>query len=884
MPTHASQSCSSSQAPKVVFAGAGPGAPDLITLRGRRALDNADLVVYAGSLVNPELLAPCKKSCRFEDSSHMNLEEQVDVMTRAAREGLNVVRLHSGDPSLYGAIREQIQGLERAGVSCEVIPGVTSAFAAAAALALEYTVPNVTQSLVFTRSRGRTPLPESQCPAAFAKTGASLVFYLSSAHFGELTRELREEGGLAPDTPCAIVSRASWDDQRILRGTLQDIAAQAEAAGIQRQALLLVGQALADANDTKSLLYAAPFSHGYRNTLEDESFTGSVAILAYSSQGRIKAEELRQGLGDQARLMPAGTRLADCWGKYAGIVCVGATGIAMRLAAPLLTSKATDPALVSIDDRGRFAVSLCSGHLGGANRLARRVARITGGQAVVSTATDGGGLVAFDEAAAREGARILDTSAIMPCNRGLLEGRAIDFHGPEGIWKKYWSQTDNVRLCAGESAPADPARIRVYWDVPAPEKSHALVITSRCLVLGVGCHNGLDPKVFTREAMNFLAAHNIAPGRVAAVASLTSKGSELSVQALADKLDCPFMGFESDELAATEGVVTTSSTVAKHMGTPSVSEAAALAAARSIGSSGTLELPRETRERVMTFALARIGHNASQASHRGIVVVAGLGSGQPESITPEVHEALLRADVIVGYTAYTDFVRPLLERAGVHKEFVQSGMRSEIERCRKALELAKAGKNVCLVCSGDPGLLAMAGLVLEMRTMLEEFSGVPVRVLPGVSAALLAAASLGAPLQNGAILLSLSDQLVPAEEVRSNLAATLSSELSVALYNPAGRKRRELLHETLVIAMQKRGGDTWCAMVRHAGRPEQSVWVGHLKDLPEDRVDMSTLLIIGGRRTQYADGYLFETRGYADKYADKLADQAGTARENTAHA
>ena len=168
--------------------------------------------------------------------------------------------------------------------------------------------------------------------------------------------------------------------------------------------------------------------------------------------------------------------------------------------------------------------------------------------------------------------------------------------------------------------------------------------------------------------------------------------------------------------------------------------------------------------------------------------------------------------------------------------------------------------------------------------MLEEFSGVPVRVLPGVSAALLAAASLGAPLQNGAILLSLSDQLVPAEEVRSNLAATLSSELSVALYNPAGRKRRELLHEALVIAMQKRGGDTWCAMVRHAGRPEQSVWVGHLKDLPEDRVDMSTLLIIGGRRTQYVDGYLFETRGYADKYADKLADQAGTARENTAHA
>ena len=882
MPT--SQSCSPSQAPKVVFAGAGPGAPDLITLRGRRALDNADLVVYAGSLVNPELLAPCKKSCRFEDSSHMNLEEQVDVMTRAAREGLNVVRLHSGDPSLYGAIREQIQGLERAGVSCEVIPGVTSAFAAAAALALEYTVPNVTQSLVFTRSRGRTPLPESQCPAAFAKTGASLVFYLSSAHFRDLTRELQEEGGLAPDTPCAIVSRASWDDQRILRGTLTDIADQAEAAGIQRQALLLVGQALAENIDTKSLLYAAPFSHGYRNTLEDESFTGSVAILAYSSHGRVKAEELRQGLGDQARLMPAGTKLSECWDKYAGIVCVGATGIAMRLAAPLLTSKATDPALVSTDDRGRFAVSLCSGHLGGANRLARRVARITGGQAVVSTATDSDGLVAFDEAAAREGARILDTSAIMPCNRGLLEGKAIDFHGPEDIWKKYWSQTDNVRLCAGQSAPVDPARLQVYWDTPAPEGSHALAATSRCLVLGVGCHNSLDPQQFTREALGFLAAHSIVPERIAAVASLTTKGNEPSVQALAGKLGCPFLGFESGELAATEGVVTTSSTVARHMGTPSVSEAAALAAARSLGGSGTLEIPRETRERVMTFALARIGHNAppAPAPRQGIVVVAGLGSGQPESITPEVREALLGADAIVGYSAYTDFVRPLLEREGVHKDFVQSGMRGEIERCRKALELAKAGKNVCLVCSGDPGLLAMAGLVLEMRTSLKEFANVPIRVLPGVSAALLAAASLGAPLQNGAILLSLSDLLVPTEEVRGNLNAAFSSALPVALYNPAGRKRRDLLHEALGIAMEKRGGDTWCALVRHAGRPEQESWVGHLKDLPEDRVDMSTLLIIGGRRTQYADGYLFEARGYADKYADKIAD--GAVGENRAHA
>ena len=881
----ASSSCQQSQAthPVVIFAGAGPGAADLITLRARQALDSADLVMYAGSLVNPALLASCKKDCRIEDSSHLALDEQVRILAEAAKKGLNVVRLHSGDPSLYGAIREQIQGLAKEGVAVAVIPGVTSAFAAAASLALEYTVPNVSQTLIFTRSRGRTPLPESQSPAQLAKTRASLVFYLSSGHFKELTRELQEEGGLAPDTPCAIVCRASWEDERILRGTLADIADQAEAAGIQRQALLLVGDALGDPSATKSLLYADSFSHGYRNTLEDEAFTGSVAVLAYSEKGRTKAREICQGLGSQARLLPAGTKLSSCWNSYAGIVCVGATGLVMRLAAPLLRDKATDPALVSIDDTGRFAVSLASGHLGGANRLARRVARITGGQAVVSTATDSNHLLAFDEAAAREGVRILNTKAILACNKALLEGRAIDFCGPEDIWKKYWADLDFVHLCRhGEEPSAD---ICVYWDAVPPKGPGArtLCITSKSHVLGAGCHSGLDPERFCRQALDFLAAHKLDASRIAAVASIESKAQEPAMQALVQTLGCPFMSFGSDELARVPGTVTTSTTVHRYMGTSSVSEAAALAAARSLGSRGTLDVPRETREGVMTFALARIGHNApaqtaQPAPGRGVLVVAGLGSGHADSITPEVRAALLEADVIAGYTAYTAFVRPILEAEGMEKEFVESGMRSEIERCRRALEEARQGKNVCLVCSGDPGLLAMAGLVLEMRAQMPEFAAVPVKVLPGVSAALLAAARLGAPLQNGAVLLSLSDQLVPADEVRKNMHAAMDSALTVAIYNPAGRKRRALLHETVAYAQSARSEACWCAMVRHAGRPEETSWIGQLRDVPEDQVDMSTLLIIGSRRMQYVDGFLFEARGYADKYADKLESPADRER------
>lgn len=884
-PVPASSSCQQSQLqqPVVIFAGAGPGAADLITLRARQALDSADLVMYAGSLVNPLLLSSCKEGCRIEDSSHLDLDDQVRILAEAARKGLKVVRLHSGDPSLYGAMREQIQGLAKEGVGAVVIPGVTSAFAAAASLCLEYTVPNISQTLIFTRSRGRTPLPESQSPAVLAKTGASLVFYLSSGHFKELTRELQEEGGLAPSTPCAIVCRASWDDERVLRGTLADITAQAEAAGIQRQALLLVGEALGDPSATKSLLYANSFSHGYRNTLQDETFTGSVAVLAYSEKGRTKAMEICQGLGSQAQLLPAGTKLSSCWNSYAGIVCVGATGLVMRLAAPLLRDKATDPALVSIDDTGRFAVSLASGHLGGANRLARRVARITGGQAVVSTATDSNSMVAFDEAAAREGVRILNTKAILACNKALLEGRAIDFCGPEDIWKKYWADLDFVHLCRQGEEPS--SGICVYWDVVPPKGPGArtLCISSKSHVLGAGCHSGLAPEEFCRQALDFLAAHKLDSSRIAAVASIESKAAEPAIQALVQTLDCPFMSFGSDELARVTGTVTTSTTVHKYMGTSSVSEAAALAAARTLGSRGTLDVPRETREGCMTFALARIGHNApakdtQPASGRGMLVVAGLGSGHADSITPEVRRAILEADVIAGYTVYTAFVRPILEAEGMEKEFVESGMRSEIERCRKALELAGQGKNVCLVCSGDPGILAMAGLILEMRAQLPEFSAVPVKVLPGVSAALLAAARLGAPLQNGAVLLSLSDMLVPADEVRKNMQAALGSALSVAIYNPAGRKRRDLLHETVEFAKRVRTNECWCAMVRHAGRPEETVWIGQLRDLPEEQVDMSTLLIIGGNRMKYVDGCLFEARGYADKYADKLDSTADSER------
>ena len=922
----------------VTFAGAGPGAVDLLTLRALQALKNADLVLYAGSLVNPQLLDLCKPGCRLEDASRLSLAEQVALMSTHARKGWRVVRLHSGDPSLYGAIREQMTALASLGIPSVVIPGVTSALAAAASLGCELTLPEVSQSVVLTRSQGRTPLPSAQAPAAFARTNATLVFYLSAGHFAELSHELVSDGGLAPDTPCAAVMRVSWPDERIVRGTLATIAGQAARAGMTRQTLLLVGEATRpvhamhqgtgaeDAQHNKaqpraSRLYAADFSHGYRNTLASEAFTGPIGVLSASTDGLRVARQICQALGSQATLLDGPQALQTHWQDVAGFVCVAATGLIVRLAAPLLQSKATDPALVCLDRDGRFVVSLCGGHLAGANRLARRVARITQGQAVISTATDCAGLVAFDEAAAREGARILNPEALVALNRALLEGETIDFHGPASLWEHYWRNVPHVRLAADtardsaqnsaqdSAQPHAAARLAVYWDVPPTDDSAddpsetALVVRRASLVLGAGCHRDVDPELFCACALDYLQGAGVEPEDIACVASLAKKGEEPALQALMQRLGCPFAGYAPEELARVEGVVTRSATVHRYMGTTSVSEAAALACARRLGGSARLVAPREARHKCMTFALARVGHGTPVATDCpapdmpgqddpfaatpcGRLVVAGLGSGEPGSLTLDVARALEEAEVVVGYTTYMDMVRRLLgpETSGPgasDREYLQSGMRDEIGRCHLAFERALQGKRVCLVCSGDPGLLAMAGLVLELKSRNAAYRSVPVTILPGVTAALLAGARLGAPLQNGCVLLSLSDLLVPASEVLRNVACALSSALPLAVYNPAGKKRRILLHKTLELAKQLRGDDLPCALVREAGKPAEEVWTGLLKDLPQDRVDMSTLLILGSHRSRLEDGIFYEARGYEDKYGDKYGDRGAPPAEKS---
>lgn len=250
----------------IYFVGAGPGAPDLITVRGAELLKAADTIVYAGSLVNPALLDMAKPGCALHNSAEMTLDEVIDVLLSAHRADKMAVRLHTGDPSLYGAIREQIDTLRSAGVPCAVCPGVSSFCGAAAALQAEYTLPQVSQSVIITRRAGRTPVPERESIASFAAHGATMVIFLSSAMTETLQQELLS-GGYSEDTPAAIVYKATWPDEKIFRCTVGILAETASKNNISNLALILVGGFLGD-DYALSRLYDPSFTTAFRSGRE----------------------------------------------------------------------------------------------------------------------------------------------------------------------------------------------------------------------------------------------------------------------------------------------------------------------------------------------------------------------------------------------------------------------------------------------------------------------------------------------------------------------------------------------------------------------------------------------------------------------------------------
>lgn len=254
---------------RVYIVGAGPGDPELITVKGQRLLQKADVIIYAGSLVNPALLDYAKSDSKVYNSASMTLNEVLQVIEEAVQKNLCVVRLHTGDPAIYGAIQEQMDALKKKSIEFSVVPGVSSFLAAAAALKQEYTLPEVSQTVIITRGSGRTKVPEKENLRSLAAHEATMCIFLSVQMLDKVAAEL-VSGGYKEDTPIAVIQKASWPEEKIVRGTLIDIAAKVKEAGIDRTAMIVVGNCL-DSDYALSRLYAPEFSHMYRKATAKDS-------------------------------------------------------------------------------------------------------------------------------------------------------------------------------------------------------------------------------------------------------------------------------------------------------------------------------------------------------------------------------------------------------------------------------------------------------------------------------------------------------------------------------------------------------------------------------------------------------------------------------------
>lgn len=574
-------------APAIVhFVGAGPGAPDLITRRGAELLQRADVVVYAGSLVNPALLEYVRPECEIHNSAEMTLEEVLGVLVPAARAGRTAVRLHTGDPSLYGAIREQIDELERLGIACAVTPGVSSFAAAAAAMGMEYTLPGVSQTLIISRMSGRTPTPDGEDLKLLASHRTSMALFLSSGMVRRVCDDLIA-GGYPPETKAALAYKVSWPEQKVVCGDLATLAGLAEAEGIDRTALILVGDFLGDVYE-RSKLYDPTFAHGCRDASAALVPELKIAYVAFTADGIATALKLKNDLGGAVsaparfaaafpgRVEPLPGSVADWTAAHFGavdaLVFVSAAGIAVRAIAPHVESKTADPAVIVLDDLGRNAISLLSGHIGGANDLARRIAGIVGGTPVVTTSTDLHGIEAADGWAVTHGMTVENPEAIKSVSSAMLAGV--------------------------------PVGVAITEETVTPPWPVTLWLRPRNLVLGVGCRRGVDPAALAAAIADFLDGAGVSPLSVAAIASLNIKRDEVAVVSWAEMRNVPFMTYTARALQEQEGDFTPSERVMEETGTDNVCERAAVAAGRDLFGEAVL-MRSKTKYPGITLALVK---------------------------------------------------------------------------------------------------------------------------------------------------------------------------------------------------------------------------------------------------------------------------------------
>jgi cobalt-precorrin 5A hydrolase/precorrin-3B C17-methyltransferase len=556
-----------------------------------------------------------------------------------------------------------------------------------------------------------------------------------------------------------------------------------------------------------------------------------IGLVSATAAGRAMARRLASAWPGSCTVHsgPVADQLRAAWPESDALVCFLATGAAVRLLAPLLTDKHRDPGVVCVDEAGIHAVALLGGHAGGANVLAGRVAAVLGARPVVTTATDATGYTALDTFGADLGFRLPDRTGLARVTRALLDGGSVGL-----VTDATWPVP---------ALPLGPGPVLAVSD--REDATGDLVYRPPSLVVGVGASRGARADEIDGLVRAALADAGLAVGSVRALATADVKAGEPGIVATAHGLGVPLVTHPAAVLAGV-AVPNPSEIVRAAVGTPSVAEAAALRTALDAGRDATLVVAKRASA-TATVAVARL-------TPRGRLTLVGLGPGAADLRTPRATGALRRAAVVVGLDQYVDQIRHLL-RPGTR--ILDSGLGAEEERARTAVELATAGHAVALVGSGDAGVYALASPALQLTG-----ADVDVESVPGVTAALAAAALLGAPLGHDHAYLSLSDLHTPWPVIAARLRACAAADLVLCLYNPRSAKRTGRFDEALAILAEHRKPDTPVGVVRDATRPGGTVTVTTLATLDPSTVDMRSIVLVGSGRSTVVAGRIVTPREY----------------------
>ncbi|GHE88763.1 precorrin-3B C(17)-methyltransferase [Streptomyces griseoluteus] len=561
-----------------------------------------------------------------------------------------------------------------------------------------------------------------------------------------------------------------------------------------------------------------------------------IGLISATAAGAAARDRLAAAWPDRTRVYegPAGEAVRAAFAECDRLVCFLATGATVRLLAPLLGDKATDPGVVCVDEGGRFAVSLVGGHGGGANELAYEVAALLGAEPVVTTATDAVGLAGLDTLG------LPAEGAVAAVSRALLDGEPVALEA-ESAWP--------LPPVPFAEQGAYTVRLTDQAVQPGPRE---VLLRPPSLVVGVGASRGAPVEEVLGLIEEALREAGLSVRSVAELATVDAKSEEPGIVAAAERLGVPLVTYPADELAAVS-VPNPSDAPLAAVGTPSVAEAAALR------TGGELLVPKRKSAASPAMATCAVVRRPG----RGRLAVVGLGPGARDLLTPRAAAELRRASVLVGLDQYVDQIRDLI-RPGTR--VLESGLGAEEERARTAVAEARKGHAVALIGSGDAGVYAMASPALA-----EASDDIDVVGVPGVTAALAAGAVLGAPLGHDHVSISLSDLHTPWEVIERRVRAAAEADIVVTFYNPRSRGRDWQLPKALAVLSDHREPGTPVGVVRNASRPDESARLTTLAGLDPATVDMMTVVTVGNTATRNIAGRMVTPRGYRWQHAPEGA-------------